>query len=172
LTRCDDPAELPRYLEALYDLHERRRMLESDRGTFVRKPLQKRFYPEFARKALANDWLRFYALERAGTIEAIQLGYLYNGAFHQIQEGFNPAFSDGVGNVLRHLVIEECIKGGVKEYDFLGGYTEHKRRWGAVERAGYDVFIGHPSLKNRLLFSKEIWPNGRYMNAVGLIDGT
>lgn len=168
--RCEGEATLPQFLEALYDLHARRRLLENDPGTFVRKPLQKKFYAAFAQKALAMGWLRFYALEHDGKIEAIQIGYVYNGVFHQVQEGFNPEYTDGAGNVLRHVVIEECIKEGVKEYDFLGGYTEHKRRWGAIERDGYDLFVAHPSLKNRLLFSKEIWPNGRYMSASGLVD--
>lgn len=172
VARCEQERDLPLYLEALYDLHGRRRMLENDPGTFVRKPLQVRFYDTFTRKALASGWLRLYALFHDDRIHAIQLGYVYNNVFHQIQEGFNPEYVDGAGNVLRHVVIEECIKEGVAEYDFLGGYTEHKRRWGAVERIGYDVLIGRPTLRGRLLFAGEVWPSGRYMRALGLVDGS
>jgi hypothetical protein len=95
----------------------------------------------------------------------------YNGDFLQIQEGFNPEYIDGAGNVLRHIVIESSIQEGLKNYDFLGGFTEHKRRWKAEERFGHDLLIARPSLKTRLLFLKDIWPSGRYLSQYGLFDG-
>ena len=57
-----------------------------------------------------------------------------------------------------------CIRDGIRTYDFLGGMTEHKRRWSAKERVGYDVMIGAPSVKTALLFWKSIWPTGRFMD--------
>ena len=98
------------------------------------------------------------------------MGYIHNGAYLQMQEGFNPDFVDGVGNVLRHHVISLCIEEGLKEYDFLGGFTEHKRRWGAQVRSGYDVLIGNDSLKSRLLINLRFWPSGRYLQQHGLPD--
>ena len=70
------------------------------------------------------------------------------------------------------MVIEQCIDAGVQDYDFLGGVSEHKRRWGAQERDGCDLFIAHPSkLKNKLLFSTEVWPSGRFIDEIGLMSG-
>jgi len=91
-------------------------------------------------------------LKEQGEFKAVQLGYVYRNAFHQMQEGFDPEYVRGAGNVLRAKVIEECIAEGIGVYDFLGEMTEHKRRWRAKERMGHDLFIGNRNLRNRLLF--------------------
>lgn len=171
VTHCLSQEALPGFLESLFDLHHRRRMLLGDPGCFIRKPAEASFYRNFLPKALERGWLRLAALTQNTTVEAIQIGYAYNGDFLQMQEGFNPDYVNGAGNVLRHIVIEECIKEGLSNYDFLGGYSEHKRRWKAQERFGHDLLIGRPSLKVRLLFHREIWPTGRYIKEYGLFNG-
>jgi hypothetical protein len=45
--------------------------------------------------------------------------------------------------------------------------TDHKRRWLATERNGYDLFIAAPHIKARLLFLREVWPTGRFLRPVG-----
>ena len=169
--QCGNEQELPVFIDALFDLHHRRRLLLGDDGCFIRRPAEADFYRQFVPKALANGWLRLAALSQDGTIQAIQIGYVYNNEFLQLQEGFNPDYIDGAGNVLRHIVIEECINEGLTGYDFLGGFSEHKRRWGAQERTGYDLMIARPTLKNRLLFLKQIWPSSRFIKELGLYDG-
>ncbi len=171
IEHCHEAGELPRFLDSLFDLHRRRRLLLGDEGCFVRRPAEAEHYRQFAARALAKGWLRFAALTQDGAIKAIQIGYAYNGNFHQLQEGFDPDYEDGAGNVLRHEVIAACIDEGLTGYDFLGGFSEHKRRWGAVERSGHDLLIGRPSLKTRLLFAKAIWPSGRHIREIGLVDG-
>jgi CelD/BcsL family acetyltransferase involved in cellulose biosynthesis len=168
---CGNQSELNYYIETLFTLHHRRRMLLNDVGCFKRRPAEAAFYRNFLPKALERGWLRFIALKHNNEIQAIQIGYAYNGDFLQMQEGFNPDFEKGVGNVLRHIVIEQCIDEGLSNYDFLGGFTEHKRRWGAKERYGHEMLIGHPSLKNRLFFLKRIWPQGKHIQEIGLYDG-
>jgi CelD/BcsL family acetyltransferase involved in cellulose biosynthesis len=167
---CDDQNQLGHFLNELFDLHHKRRMLLSDPGTFIRRPSQTLFYRNFTPKALKKGWLRISALEAQGKIQAIQLGYVYNGAYLQLQEGFNPDFTQGAGNVLRHHVIAQCISEGLEVYDFLGGFTEHKRRWGATPRFGYDIIVGSHSLKSRLVIRFKFWPTGRYLRQYGLID--
>ena len=166
VTRCASLAELPSYLQALFDLHNARRKLLGEEGTFSRQPDETRFYQEFAPKALAAGWLWLFALRDRGVIKAVQLGYVYNNVFNQMQEGFDPEYTAGAGNVLRLEVIRECIARGVRDYDFLGGYTEHKRRWMAQLRHGEDFFIGRASLANRVIFLGKVWPTGRYLRPV------
>jgi CelD/BcsL family acetyltransferase involved in cellulose biosynthesis len=145
-------------------------MLLNDPGTFIRRPSQETFYRNFAPKALKNGWLRINAIQSQGEIQAIQLGYVCSQTYLQMQEGFNPDFVKGVGNALRHHTIRQCINEDLHEYDFLGGFTEHKRRWGATKRKGHDVLIGNQSLKSRLLIKMNIWPTGRYLIQQELID--
>ncbi len=170
--RCEKPEELEWFLNALFDLHYRRWQLEGEIGSFRRKPLMEDFYRRFIPIALKKDWLRLYAIVEHGVIKAIQIGYLYKNEFLQLQEGFDPDYVQGVGNVLRTIIIEECIKEGIEGYDFLGGMSEHKKRWGAVKREGHDLMIAHPDkLKNRLLFMKEVWPTGRFLSEAEVLDG-
>lgn len=159
---CQNTEELSGYLNCLFELHEARRRVLGDVGTFKRKPQQLEFYRHFTTAALANDWLWFYALKVNDEIKAIQIGYLYNDIFYQLQEGFDPDFLPGAGNILRLDIIRKCIDKRAVGYDFLGDHTEHKRRWTARERKGQDTLIGKRSMLNRIIFFKPFWPTGRY----------
>lgn len=167
---CERIDQLEYFLDALFKLHHKRHMLLDDPGTFVRAPSQEVFYRHFTHKALKNGSLRITALQARGEIQAIQLGYVCDKSYLQIQEGFNPDFVTGAGNVLRHHVIAQCISEGLVEYDFLGGFNEHKRRWGAKVRIGHDILIGNSNIKSRLLIKMKIWPTGRYLRPSGLVD--
>jgi len=167
--RCTRADQLPFFLDALFDLHQRRWKSVGMDGSFQRKPIQESFYRQFAPIALDSGWLGLFGLRHHGVFKAVQFGYIFGNVYHQLQEGFDPDFERGAGNALRHLVIEALIDDGIHSYDFLGGWTEHKRRWGAELRHGRDIFIGSNKLKSRLLFSKEIWPTGRYIEQMGTI---
>jgi len=162
ICRCETPAELDEFLDALVDLHQRRWKSVGVDGVFRRKPAEEAFYRRFARHALDNDWLRLYGLKVNGEFKAVQYGYVYDGVFLQLQEGYDPEFQSGTGNALRHHVIAECIDCGVTEYDFLGGESEHKRRWLAEVREGMHALIAAPSWKSRLPVIAGIWPTGRF----------
>jgi CelD/BcsL family acetyltransferase involved in cellulose biosynthesis len=167
--RCQSEADRPAYLDALFDLNHRRWSATGQAGTFVRKPLEAQFYREFTRVALERGWLRLFALKIEGKFKAVQAGYVYHRTFYQLQEGFDPEAPQGIGNVLRAHVIEQCIAEGVQTYDFLGEFSDHKRRWLAEPRAGHYLFIGRRgSLKNALLFARKIWPTGRYLRPLPL----
>ena len=161
--QCREKDKLGEYLDVLFKLHNKRWKSAGIEGTFKKKPEEAAFYRTFAYAALENNWLWLFGVRHKGNIVAVQIGYVYNGTFNQLQEGFDPDFGDGIGNILRIYVVEECMKSGVKEYDFLGGYTEHKRRWGAEKRIGKDVYIANRKLKNRLLMAGPFWPSGRYL---------
>lgn len=160
---CQSADELPRFLAALYDLHQRRWMSEGRDGAFVRCPAMQAFYNRFSATALGMKALRMYALSIDGDIRAVQYGYAFGGAFLQLQEGFDPAADSGAGNALRTRVFDACIQEGLTHYDFLGEFTEHKRRWGAAPRAGEDRLVGRKTLKNAVLFKRPVWPTGRYL---------
>lgn len=161
--RCTSAESLPDFLNALFDLHYRRWLIKGEEGAFRRKPKERRFYEQFAPVALTSGWLRLYALKEHGEFKAAQIGYVYNNIFHLLQEGFDPDYADGVGNVLRLHVIEACIAEGIAAYDFLGVMSEHKRRWLANERLGNDVMIGRPGWMSRALIRNGIWPTGRFL---------
>lgn len=163
--RCRTQKELPRFLETLFALNAKRWSLVGRSGTFVRKPEEMAFYRSFAPKALEQGWLAVFALEAAGEFQAVQIGYVYGNVYHQLQEGFAPDYVAGVGNVLRMQAIAQMIREGISSYDFLGGMSEHKRRWTAQPRTGTDLLIVSGRARARWLALFPIWPTGRFLQA-------
>lgn len=163
ISLCQQEQDLPLYLDSLFSLHKKRWESIGQQGSFIRRPLMRDFYTGFAATALKNSWLKIFFLQINGVTLAVQIGYLYQGKFYQMQEGFDPDGPGGLGNVLRHTIIEWCITNKVHEYDYLGGDEEHKMKWGAARRTGYNLFCGSKSPKNFLLAMADIWPSGRFI---------
>jgi len=158
-------SDLQEQLEQLFYLHNKH-WQKLGGGTFQRRPELAAFYRSFVPLALGKGWLKLLRLESEGVVQAMQLGYIYNNRFLAIQEGYNPDFLPGVGQVLRHFSYTSCQKSGVMDYDFLGIYTDHKRRWLAEKKLGVNLFIWHNKVKNIPFQLKPIWPTGRYLKPV------
>ena len=161
---CSSESDIPYFLDNLFVLHRKRWESIGQAGSFVRRPLMKKFYERFAPVALRKGWLGLFALRVEGDVKAVQYGYTYNKSFMQLQEGFDPAAIPGLGNLLRKYVIEWCIENGMVEYDFLGEHTPHKSHWGGKERWGHHFFLGRRCPRNMLLSVKEFWPTGRFID--------
>ncbi|MCP5078104.1 MAG: GNAT family N-acetyltransferase [Psychromonas sp.] len=162
----DQAESLTTDLHTLFTLHNKRWQIAGLKGTFERRPATANFYKLFTQQALKRNWLRLLSLEVEGEIQAMQIGYLYKQRFLAVQEGFNPDFIAGSGQVLRYFSFTQNIKEQVKEYDFLGVYTNHKRRWLAEKRLGCNLFIFPNKVKNFPFKLRPIWPMGAYLNEV------
>ena len=165
---CTRQEDIPRFLDALFDLHGRRWEQRSELGTFRKKPTAAAFYRRFAPAALERGWLRLAGVTRSGEFLAVQLGYLCDGVFYQIQEGFDPQ-THGVGNALRASIIERSIsRDHLTGYDFLAGFSEGKARWGAVPRTGHSIMAVRPGWGAMALRRVPVWPTGRYLRFADL----
>lgn len=158
-----DIEELPQHLDTLFHLHNLRWQRTGNAGSFSR-PALAAFYKSFTPIALNNQQLRLLRLEVDGEIQAMQLGYVYDGQFLALQEGFNPDFIAGTGQVLRHAAFNACLDENLTSYDFLAIYTDHKRRWLAQKNIGCQLFIWQHKYKNLPFNVQPIWPTGRYLN--------
>jgi CelD/BcsL family acetyltransferase involved in cellulose biosynthesis len=137
--RCLQVQDLDRDLESLFDLHQQRWESIGRPGSF-RSPARRRFYRGLAEILLARDQLEFWLLELNGKPVAAQFGFRFGTTVYSLQEGFDPAFAkDSIGYVLRAHVLRRLITKGVRKYDFLGGVSDSKTRWGA-ETARYANF--------------------------------
>jgi CelD/BcsL family acetyltransferase involved in cellulose biosynthesis len=168
LETCTTTDVLGEWVEALAALNHSRWRTMGQTGTFRRKPFELAFYHRFTAIALARGWLRMFGLKVGGVQKAIQIGYVYKSSVLQLQEGFDPKASPGIGNVLRAQVIEACIGEGVTTYDFLGEHNDHKRRWLAEMRPGSDLLITHGGWRSTLLRTLGVWPTGRYLRPQGM----
>ena len=129
--RCLQVQDLDRDLESLFDLHQQRWESIGRPGSF-RSPARRSFYRGLAEILLARDQLEFWLLDLNGKPVAAQFGFRFGTAVYSLQEGFDPAFAkDSVGYVLRAHVLRTLMAKGVRKYDFLGGVTDSKTRWGA-----------------------------------------
>lgn len=159
-------------LDALFALHAKRWNARDEDGAFHANSRQADFYRRFAPLAAERGWLRLYGLFDGQRFGAVQYGYAYGGEFLALQEGFDVEIEPpGIGHVLRDAAMRSSIAAGLRAYDFLGEYSDHKRRWGAERRIGCDLFAGRRSLKNRLLFTRPVWPTGRFLSAQPVHSG-
>ncbi len=163
IVRCETQTQLDTWLPQLFHLNHRRWSAKGISGTFVRKPREAEFYRLFSSIALERGWLWLHVLELDGAALAAQIGYVYNGRYLALQEGFEPEAGSGAGTALRARVFSDCIEAGLTEYDFLGDHTEHKARWGATPRAGRDLLIARRWSIGALAVRFSIWPTGRFL---------
>jgi peptidoglycan/xylan/chitin deacetylase (PgdA/CDA1 family)/CelD/BcsL family acetyltransferase involved in cellulose biosynthesis len=129
---CDTPAKLDEYLPVLFDLHTRRWAKVAKPGVF-RGADKRRFYGCMSRTMLERGALFFSGLRWRGKLLACQYGFVHNGVYSQLQEGYEPESEHwNAGVALRAWSIQQLLTAGVKEYDFLAGVGRHKSDWGSV----------------------------------------
>jgi peptidoglycan/xylan/chitin deacetylase (PgdA/CDA1 family)/CelD/BcsL family acetyltransferase involved in cellulose biosynthesis len=139
---CSRREELDRLLPCLYDLHRRRWATEAKPGVFGQQR-KRRFYETLSLLLLERGWLRFFWMEWRGQVLACQYGFVYRDRYFQLQEGYEPAcehWNAGIG--LRAWSIQELLKSGVREYDFMAGVGRHKSDWGAATTVSKRVVLG------------------------------
>ncbi|WP_019613733.1 GNAT family N-acetyltransferase [Psychromonas ossibalaenae] len=163
-TTINDPdSGIPQQLDKLFSLHNQHWSHAGSSGSFQRRPELVAFYRLFVPLALNKGWLRLFSLESNNEIQAMQLGYVYNNDFLALQEGYNPKFLPGSGQVLRYSAFSYCRQEKLSCYDFLGEYSDHKRRWLAEKKLGVNLFIWQSKALNLPFYIKKIWPTGRYL---------
>lgn len=84
---------------------------------------------------LATGMLRLYGLRFAGRLIAAYYGFHHAGRAYAYLTGFDPAFSSiSPGTLLIAHAIEQAVRDGASEIDFLRGDETFKERWGVIRR--------------------------------------
>lgn len=110
------------------------------------------FHNQLARKLFEKQWLVLMLIAVDGEYVAARYDFAYGGKVWCIQGGWNDAYdSMRVGTILTGKVIEWGIENSQREYDFLGGDSEYKRRWSDGERTMVNLTAPNTStLRGRL----------------------
>jgi len=148
---CQSQADVDRLLPELFRLHSRRWAADGKPGVFGR-PRKQEFYRALSPALLERGRLRFSWLEWNGEVLACQYGFVYNGVYSQLQEGYEPQsehLNPGIG--LRAWSIRELLQEGIGEYDFLGGIGRHKTDWGATLKTSKRITLARDTYRNRLI---------------------
>jgi CelD/BcsL family acetyltransferase involved in cellulose biosynthesis len=151
--RLTNPSELAAWLDALFDLHGRRWRAVGRAGSFADER-RRTFYATFLPEELRAGRLEFARLVRDGRPIALQLGVLRGTTYHQIQEGYDPALEEErPGTQLRARMLKDLVERGVRRYDFMEGFSQHKADWGAEEQRCVTLSFALPRVRAKLVFA-------------------
>ncbi len=154
---CKTAGELEEMLPVLFDLHTRRWNQAGKPGVFG-CDRKRDFYRTLSPVLLNREWLRFSWLRWNGRVLACQYGFVYNGTYFQLQEGYEPASEHwNVGGGLRAWSVQELINEGIREYDFMGGVGRHKTDWGAEVKQSKRLLLAPRSYRNIVLLRGPEW---------------
>jgi CelD/BcsL family acetyltransferase involved in cellulose biosynthesis len=125
---CEDPETLERDLETLFALHAARWADGPVPSAFSGPPLA--FHRDFATTALRRGWLRLWTMELDGAPAAAWYGFRFADVESYYQAGRDPARRHGsIGLVLLAHSVRAALEDGMREYRFLRGAEDFKRRF-------------------------------------------
>lgn len=134
---------LPEAMDALFRLHEARWRKRRLPGVFRSARVQA-FHHEAAGGFLRRGWLRLYTLRQGGEIRAALYCFSARGRTYYYAGGFDPGLARlSPGTVLTGHAIEQAVREGCTEFDFLRGDEPYKYAWGAVDRWNHRRLL-HP----------------------------
>jgi CelD/BcsL family acetyltransferase involved in cellulose biosynthesis len=121
-------------LGALMALH-RARWAERGEAGMLADPRVERFHREAARGFAERGWLRLYLMRVGGRLAAAHYGFLARGCAFYYLGGFDPAFDRlSPGSLVLLHAVEEAVREGARELDFLRGREPYKYAWSAEDR--------------------------------------
>jgi len=125
--------EVARFIDRLIELHKERWELAGRRSGFFREQLCA-FYHDAAAATYAKGWLRLTALSMNGSLEAMDIGFVYAGCFYSLQGACSRAgMKKKAGNALQCSLMESLVgKTGV--FHFLRGAERYKYLWGCHDK--------------------------------------
>jgi CelD/BcsL family acetyltransferase involved in cellulose biosynthesis len=145
--------EVSQRLMSLFELHTRRWNGKGLPGAFA-DPKRRRFYDEIGNTFGPLDRVRLYSLLVDDEPVAHEFCVRDGATMFLLQEAFDPRWADeGVGNILRAIVLRECIEAGLKSYDFLEGASFHKASWGARTKRSLRMTLVRRCARNRALLA-------------------
>ncbi|MEW6096849.1 MAG: GNAT family N-acetyltransferase [bacterium] len=144
--------ELNQAIKTLIELHQQRWEGKGKPGGFA-SPQRRAFHQQIIPICLRNGWLKLCFLEIDNTPIGSLYNFKYNNKIYFYQSGIIPHKNKHLrpGLLLHSFGIEEAIKEGLHEYDFLKtGKSEYKYPWTNYTPNLLLIRIAKPGLKNSL----------------------
>jgi CelD/BcsL family acetyltransferase involved in cellulose biosynthesis len=129
-----DGPEVDDAFDALLALHRARWAARGEAGVLA-DPRVERFHREAAHGFAERGWLRLYTMRVGGRLAAAHYGFLAKGRAYYYLGGFDPALDRlSPGHLVVLHALEEAVREGAREFDFLRGREPYKYAWSAVDR--------------------------------------
>jgi CelD/BcsL family acetyltransferase involved in cellulose biosynthesis len=141
-----------RFAEAMR-LHQSRFEERGEHSTFLDEA-QQAFHSAVLARMASRGWVRLFLLEADGKAIAAYYGFSVRSRFLALQSGFDPAWSrHSAGLVMVGLAIEESIRSGHKEFDFLRGNERYKFHWTGHVRQAVTIRFFNDGPAGSLMFA-------------------
>lgn len=148
-----DGKTLTKFLNALFRLHSAAWEERNHTGVLADAAV-KAFHREVAARFLERGWLRLRALRLGGSIIAVLYSFAAKGRLYSYLSGFDPVAAEfSPGKFILWLAIEDAIREGIREFDFLRGNEEYKYLWGPEDRINYRLQIRHAITRQSYCYS-------------------
>ena len=122
------------FLRTLFDLHDARWTSRGEDG-LLGDARVRRSQEEALPGLMGAGFVRLYELEIGGKVVGGYYGFLHRRRAYAYLGGFDPDFAyESPGTILMAHAIEEAVREGAGEFDFLRGREAYKYEWGAVDR--------------------------------------
>jgi CelD/BcsL family acetyltransferase involved in cellulose biosynthesis len=144
LGKIDDEMKL------LFVLHELRSRQKGRRTTFAGPELID-FHVRLAREISKNGWLQLKFIRHDNKVIAAFYGYEFGGHLFYYQMGIDPAWGNySLGTVIFYEIIQEAFSKKLKEFDFLRGDEEYKKRWTKKQRTLVSATVYNKTVRGKL----------------------
>lgn len=143
LIHTENKDDLDRDFRIFVDLHQKRWTEKDGKGAFTEtRENYKEFHNEIASRFFDKGWLYLVSLKAGDKIVAAQYDFIYGEKIYCFQVGFDPEWAKSrVATVLQIMVIEDGIKRGLIEFDFLRGTEDYKFIWTKESRPSINSVI-------------------------------
>ena len=146
----EDRDRLPDWMETFKSLHTRRMEKKGVGGKFSSDDYD-RFHDLISKKFFDQGRLFAADLKLDGKTVACRYNFLYDNKIYDYQTGFDPVYSrNGVMQALISYIIEYAINNEIREFDFLAGEENYKRRFANRERKICNLRIFNSSSRGRI----------------------
>ncbi len=126
--------ELPRPMDLLVELHQRRREMLDEKGCFASDRFLG-FYRDVVPELLRRGQVQFYWLELDGKPVAAEYQLVGNDTLYAYQAGVDPdSMEYQPGKLINLAILRRAIEHGYRAFDFLRGDEPYKARFGARPR--------------------------------------
>jgi CelD/BcsL family acetyltransferase involved in cellulose biosynthesis len=141
-SRVNDKSQIQPALDLLIDFNREKWRGKEGVSAFEDERYRK-FNAEIASMAFDYGWLRFYELRVGQELLSSRLCFSYRGVFVDFQTAFNPEWAAyAPGELLLAYVLQDAIKEGAREFDFLPGTYRWKKSWSTGVRHESHIVFG------------------------------
>ena len=139
----NDKKSIASDFETIMQLHQKRWEQKGGPGNFAQSRVGfLKFHNTIVNRFFDNGWLCLLRLMVDGIPTAGHYNIFYHNIMYNHSAGFDPEWADlRAGNVLQSLAVEDSIRKGVKEFDFLRGTEQYKYYWTNKEHISVDTVV-------------------------------